>query len=122
LPYLSCPGCRFRLYRTAIAESKSCPACGVELVAHRGDRPDPSLSIFRDRRPGGGATVTEVLVLQRRIAGRVAEGASLAQVEREIIAPAALNGVRVAALRRYARTKLRMSGSSSPPFQEGEVC
>jgi hypothetical protein len=81
------------------------------LVLHRGGRPDTSESIFWERRRfAGDPSVRQHL--RQRIAARVGDGGSFAEVEREIIAPAARAGVGGGALRRYARIKLRLATGS----------
>jgi hypothetical protein len=90
------------------------------LVLHQRGRPDPSLSIFQEHRRGAGASVTtRLLDLQKRIAARIRRGGSLAQVEREIIAPAALDGAQAVGLRRYTRAQLRVARPNGR--QQGQV-
>jgi hypothetical protein len=50
MPYLSCAGCRLRIYRGGAAEPHPCPRCRKQLTVNRGGRPEQSPSIFLARR------------------------------------------------------------------------
>lgn len=107
MPYLSCTSCRVRIYRGGAVTAWPCPSCGSDLVVHDVGRPDPLLSFFLERRlPRASASATRLLALERRVAARIARGGSLADVEREIIFPSALEEAQRPALRRYARALL----------------
>jgi hypothetical protein len=96
MQYLSCVGCRLRVYRGGSSATRPCPRCGGELSPRDGEAAEPPPS-----------TVAKVVGLQKRIAARIGREGTLEDVEREIIARSPSHRP---ALRRYARALLRARG------------
>jgi hypothetical protein len=102
MQYLTCAGCRLKVYRGAGFAGRPCPRCQGELSP-------------KQRSPGKTPSVTRLLGLQRRIAARIRGGGSLEDVQREIIAAAPVDELHRPGLRLYARDMMRSRGRGSMP-------
>jgi len=125
MPHLRCPACRVNLYSAApVSMCGPCPRCGRRLVARSAGRREPAPAIFAARRlPSGKPPDGGLVEPQAQTATRIGHGGSLADAEREIVAPCPLGETQLAALRLYARVKLRTGRSEASPaslIQGGE--
>jgi hypothetical protein len=110
VPYAKCPSCQVEFYSAAPAIlSDLCASCGASLAAAPEKGPLEQSPPLRPRRSFLGRTAdpAALLDLQTQIATRIRRGASMDEVEQEILATCSLDKSQLPALRSYALTRLQ---------------